>query len=436
MGKDGGEQMNGMHETTATKPDTRYLLSELLDAKVLLSDKKIGRLSDLVIVETGTFPVVKFLVVTRPFGDPSLLVPWERVKIIEPGRIVMDIEDIKKYEADPAEEAILLRDHILDKKVLDTEDAEVEVVYDIRLVKRNGRLFVTEVDTSRAARLRRFGLGSLARIFPGPKDKESPEDSTISWKYVQPLPTHISSFRGNVKLTVLKETLADIHPVDLADIIEELDHDQRLAVFSSLETDQASDTLEEIEPNVQRDIIASLDIGKIVPLINTMTPGQAADVLSVIPHEDAAEILAALSPEHAKKARAIMEKQEEKAIHYTTQKILKFFPDTLVEYVQNDYPRHARGKDVIMYIYVVDSGDRLVGVVDLKELLKADDKAPLSAIMTENVIALNAGSTLKEASQEFERYSFRALPVTDDDKHLLGVIPYRDVMNLTHHFLE
>lgn len=437
MGKNGGEPMNEIQEPTAAKPDIRYLLSELLDAKVIHSDKKIGTLSDLVIVETGTFPVVKYLVVTRPFGDPSLLVPWELVNSIEPGRVIIGIDDIKKYEANPAEDAILLRDHILDKKVLDTEDAEVEVVYDIRLVERNCRLFVTEVDTSRAARLRRFGLlGSLARIFPSREDKESPEDSTISWKYVQPLPTHISSFKGNVKLTVLKETLADIHPVDLADIIEELDHDQRLAVFSSLDTDQASDTLEEIEPNVQRDIIASLDTARVVPLINAMTPGQAADVLSVIPHEDAAEILAAISPENAKKLRAIMEKQEEKVIHYTTQKILKFLPDTAVEHVQNDYPRHARGKDVVMYIYVVDGEDRLLGVVDLKELLSADDKAPLSAIMTEKVIALNVGSTLKEASQEFERYSFRALPVTDDDNRLIGVIPYRDVMNLTHHFLE
>lgn len=89
-----------------------------------------------------------------------------------------------------------------------------------------------------------------------------------------------------------------------------------------------------------------------------------------------------------------------------------------------------------MYIYVADSGDHLLGVVDLKELLIADDKAPLSAIMSENVITLNTGSTLKQASQEFERYSFRALPVIDDENHLIGVIPYRDVMNLTHHFLE
>ena len=59
MGKIGGEYMNERHEATAGKPDARYLLSELLDAKVILSDKKIGRLSDLVIVETGTFPVSK-----------------------------------------------------------------------------------------------------------------------------------------------------------------------------------------------------------------------------------------------------------------------------------------------------------------------------------------------------------------------------------------
>jgi len=427
----------GNRDTITNKPakqETTHLLSELLDAKVIVKGKKIGNLSDLVIVETGKFPEVKYLVVSRSFGKLSLLVPWEQVTAFLPGSVTIDVDDIKKYETAPAEDAILLRDYILDKKVLDTEDAEVEVVYDIRLLERNGRLYVTEVDTSRSARLRRFGLGPLASLFSSGADKG--EDTSISWKYVQPLPTHISSFRGDVKLNILKEKLAEIHPVDLADILEELDHDQRVMVFSTLETDHASDTLEEIEPNVQRDIIASLSTEKVALLINTMTPGQAADILAVLPHEDAADILGALNPESARKVRSIMEKQEEKVIHYTTQKILKFPPETPVEYVQNDYPRHARGKDVVMYVYVVDREERLLGVVDLKELLSADDKALLSAIMTENVITLNTNSTLKEASQEFERYNFRALPVTDDDGHLAGVIPYRDVMNLTHHFVE
>jgi Mg/Co/Ni transporter MgtE len=348
--------------------------------------------------------------------------------------VVIDIDEIKKFEMPPPDDAILLRDHILDKKVLDTEDAEVEVVYDIRLVERNEKLYVTEVVTSKYARLRRLGLGSLAGIIYPQGDRDS--DGAISWTYVQPLPSHISSFKGDVKLKVLKEKLADIHPVDLADILEELDHDQRVMIFSSLSNEHASDTLEEIEPIVQRDIIASLSKEKVVQLINDMTPGQAADILSVIPHAEAHVILTAVNPDNAKKINAILEKQEEKVIHYTTQKILKFPPETTVEYVQNDYPRHARDKDVIMYVYVTSEQEILLGVIDLKELLKADDKALLKDIMVENVISLSTESTLKEASQYFARYDFRAIPVTDEQNRLVGVIPYRDVMNLTHHFLE
>ncbi|MFZ1897723.1 magnesium transporter MgtE N-terminal domain-containing protein [Methanoregula sp.] len=416
----------------AKTADREIFLSEILSLPVMLKGKKIGALSDLIIVETTLIPEVKSLYVKRSFGYPSLIIPWENIQELAEHRIDIDIPGLEAYEGTPPEDALLLKDYVMDKKVLDLEESEVEVVYDIRLVLRNKKLYVTDVDTGKSARLRRFGLGRLTKIV----SSDAKDDQMISWTYIQPLPTNIGSFKGDVKLKVLKENLAEIHPVDLADILEELDHDQRVAVFTSLENEHASDTLEEIEPNVQRDIIASLDIAKVVPLITTMTSGQAADVLSAIPHSQAEDILEAISPEMAKKVRAIMERQEEKVIHYTTQKILKFLPETLVEYVQNDYPNHARGKDVIMYIYVVDKSEHLLGVVDLKELLIADDKSSLAAIMAENVITLNTDSTLKDASREFERYGFRALPVTDDENRLVGAIPYRDVMDLTHHFLE
>jgi magnesium transporter len=420
--------------TKSQRSDRKFLLSEMLGAKVFLHEKKVGSLSDLMIVETGKLPEVSNFVITRPFGDPSLLIPWERIVTLEPQKLVINIDDLKKFEISPPEDAILLRDHILDKKVIDTEDAEVEVVYDIRLIERNAKLYVTEVDTSKSARLRRLGFGFMSGILA---PQEDPKDSgSISWIYIQPLPSHISSFKGDVKLKILKETLAEIHPVDLADILEELDHDQRVMVFSSLDHEQASDTLEEIEPLVQRDIISSLSKEKVVRLINDMTPGQAADILAILPSSEAQIIIEALNAETAKKIQSIVSKQEEKVLHYTTQKILKFSPETTVECVQNDYSRHARGKDVIMYVYVVDGEGTLLGVIDLKELLQADDRALLKDIMVENVISLNTESTLKEASQNFARYDFRALPVTDEKNRLIGVIPYRDVMNLTHHFVE
>ena len=89
-----------------------------------------------------------------------------------------------------------------------------------------------------------------------------------------------------------------------------------------------------------------------------------------------------------------------------------------------------------MYLYVVDDTSHLLGVIDIKELLAAADASCLGEFMVENVISLKPTSTLKDASELFNRYDFRAIPVTDDDHRIVGVVSYRDVMRLTHHFIE
>src|SRR5674476_910931 len=75
-------------------PDRKYLLIELLGSKVFLHDKKIGSLSDVIIVETGKLPEVRYFVVSRPFGDPSLLIPWERVLSLEQQKLLIDIHEL------------------------------------------------------------------------------------------------------------------------------------------------------------------------------------------------------------------------------------------------------------------------------------------------------------------------------------------------------
>lgn len=416
------------------KNNQEYFLSEILGSKVVLNDKKIGKLSDIVIKEGGKIPEVTHLYITRSFGDPSLIIPWEKVGMLTKNEATVSIDSIEQYVGTPEKEAILLRDHILDKKILDTEGREVEVVYDVKLVLRNNKLYVSDVDVSRYGLLRRMHLSSVASFIYKLADKI--KNQTISWTYIQPLPTQIGSFRGDVKLNILKEKLSEIHPVDLADILEELDPEQRTMLFNQLDTQKASDTLEEIDPNVQRDLIASLKKEKVVQLINEMTPGQAADILAVLPYSDAKTILKSLKEENARKIKAIIDKHEEKIVNYTTQNFLKFTPGTTAEQAQKEYHLLAKGKDVIMYLYIADENDRLMGVIDIKELLQANNDAMLKDVMIENVITLKPDSTMRDAEAIFDRYDFRAIPVTDEKDKIIGVIPYRDVMNLTHHFLE
>lgn len=365
---------------------------------------------------------------------PPLIVPWGKVHSIEPGEIVITIESQSAYAVDQPRSAVLLRDYILDKKVLDSKGREIEVVYDVKLVLKNNRLFITDVDLSKSGLLRRIGLSWLADFINALAS--SIMNRTVAWSYVEPLPEQIGSFKGDLKLKVLKEQISDIPPVDLADILEELDPEQRMALFGQLETGHASDTLEEIDPNIQRDMIAAMNKERAAQLINEMTPGQAADLLSVLPWWEVEAILKLLNKENAVKIGDILKKQEEKIVNFAASNYLKFSPGKTVLQARRAFQHEAKGKEAIMYLYIIDEQGKLVGVIDIKELLMAEDSAFLKDIMTTNVVSLNFDSTLKQAWEMFKRYGFRALPLINDDNRMLGVVPQRDVMNLTHRFVE
>ena len=147
---------------TRTEPGVLYNLSEILNNPVEWNGKKIGKLSDLIIAGNGTVPEIICIVVKRPFGNPSLLVPWGKVKTLGGEKVVIDIDNPQEYQGEPKEDSLLLKEDILDKKILDLEDSEVEVVYDLQLALRNNKMYVTAVDSSRFGRWRRLGFRRTA----------------------------------------------------------------------------------------------------------------------------------------------------------------------------------------------------------------------------------------------------------------------------------
>ncbi|OYV43394.1 MAG: magnesium transporter MgtE, partial [Burkholderiales bacterium 21-58-4] len=315
--------------------------------------------------------------------------------------------------------------HILDKKILDMDDHEVEVVYDISLNFQGGKLYVSEVDFSRRRLLRRMGLKKVADWI-----SEQRKEMTVSWMYVQRLPEHIDTFKGHVKLNVLKENISDIHPVDLADILEELEGDQRLAVFKELEPEHASDTLEEVEPRVQRELIRAIEKAHAAQLINAMSPAQAAVILAALPTAEADELLQMIDKDSAANVQEIIDQHDENILLFSTLKFMKMPESTQVKEVMTNFREIARNMDVIMYVYVTDITDTLRGVVDLRELIAAEPDQSIGEIMTDNVISLNSEDTLRDAVDMFVRYSFRAIPITDAENKLLGIVSFRDIRGI------
>jgi magnesium transporter len=409
--------MNGTTPITNSVEEI-FFLTDLLGAHAYFNDRKVGKLKDMIALDRGKMAEVTHFQIARPFGEASLLVPFSKVRSFSPREVIVNNGDPGSYVRELRPEEVPLRDYLIDKKVLDTEDREVEVVYDIRLVRTNGNLYVSDVDISRYGLLRQVGFRSLADYFY--KRADEAKKKLIPWSYVEPLSPQLGALQGDVKLNIVKEELSEIHPADLADIVERLDSSQRVSILEGLDTEHASDTLEEIDPAVQRDIVFSLRKERVAQLIGEMTSGQAADILAVLPATEKRAILGLLEPAKVGKIEQILRKHETNILSFTTSKFIKCPPDMTVHRARRQFRQMARSMDVVMYFYIVNEMDELLGVIDIKELFMAEDDMLLSNLMVENVISLSPESTMKQAADAFIRYGFRALPVTDENDILTG----------------
>jgi CBS domain-containing protein len=418
---------------TAKGTDVRlprfFFITELIRDKVIQAkaDKKIelGRLIDLEIRLGKLYPEVVNLIVGRSFGRPPLEVPFAYVTSIDTRRTIIEVPSgVKLREFDQESSRILIKDMILDKKIIDTDEYEVEVVYDIHLLHAEGRMLVVHVDVTKAGMLRRLHFGWLARLLWG----EVKDIELLPWKYVQSLPTDIDRFHGNVKLTVSREKISDIHPADLADILEELSGEERMAVFNTLDTETAADTLEEAEPRVQRELVASLRRDRLAELFHTMTPAQIADILEILPRVDAEALKKSLSAEEVEKVSELLDAHDVKLPSLATERFLALPESALVRQALTKFRSKTRRYDVIMYVYVTTSEGNLKGVVDIRELIQNRSDETLRNIMTEQIVTLGPTDTLADAASEFSKYGFRALPMVDENRKLLGVVRYKDLL--------
>jgi CBS domain-containing protein len=406
-----------------------FFITQLIRDKViqLKADRKVelGRLMDLEIRLGRLYPEVVNLIVGRSFGRPPLEVPFTYVTSIDTRRTMVEVPaGVKLREFDQETSRILVKDMILDKKIIDTDEYEVEIVYDIHLLHAEGRMLVVHVDVTKAGMLRRLHFGWLARLLWG----EVKDTELLPWKYVQSLPTDIDRFHGNVKLTVSREKISDIHPADLADILEELSGEERMAVFNTLDTETAADTLEEAEPRVQRELVASLRRDRLAELFHTMTPAQIADILEILPRVDAEALKKSLSAEEVRKVSELLDAHDVKLPSLATERFLALPDSALVRQALTRFRSRTKRYDVIMYVYVTTAEGTLKGVVDIRELIQNRSDETLRNIMTEQIVTLAPTDTLADAASEFSKYGFRALPMVDEDRKLLGVVRYKDLL--------
>ena len=401
-----------------------YFFSDFLNRKVYLSSgKKAGKVVDLITERGDPYPMILGIVIQSK--GKKFFLSWEKMLQIEP-QIALSEEnllDLTNFLA--SKDAVLLRDEVMDKQIVDTYGAKVVRVNDLHFLKVESRLRLVHVDVGFRGLMRRVGWErSTDRVLEWLFSYKLP-NQFISWKYVQLL-----SGSDLLHLSVSQKKLSHLHPADLADIIEDLSGRERSAIFHVLDPETAAETLEEIDPKIQKALIETIPVEKASDIVEEMSPSDAVDLLADLPEERAEEILEGMEQEKAEDLRELLVHPEETAGGLMTTAYLSLTSEITVETAIAKLKAEASNLDIMDYIYIVDQEEFLHGVVSIRDLLTAQSHQPLSEIQLPRVVSVNLDEDQKEVVEAFAKYGFRALPVVDEENHLKGVISFRNVLDV------
>src|SRR5215469_12597566 len=324
-------------------------LSTLLRQSVYdLEGRRLGVLHDVYVTLNETFPVVTALVVRSTLSNNDIIIPWSQVENLEEPQIHLTVKRSQIVSYVPGVDTLLLGRDILDKQIVDTQGFRVVKVNDLKLaqIKKTARL--VGVDISLSGLLRRLGLLSPVELVGRVLPVHLPE-RTITWNYVEPIEVVKTGGTGQltpvlagagagaagvvsqVQLSVSHTKLADLHPADIADILEQLDIEEAGAVLGRLDTETAAGALNEVEAPRQTELLSEMDPEKASDLLEKLAPDDAADMLAEIPQEEAEQLLNLMPADESQPIRELLRYGAETAGGIMTTEVLSLPQDATVE---------------------------------------------------------------------------------------------------------
>src|SRR5882724_11869442 len=268
---------------------TGMALTELLGAPVYdANGMASGRVREVAISPQEDLSRVSAVIVKTGSGDR--MVPYSSISAIDGG--VKTSKPFAEWPMlDGSEGMLLLERDLLDQQVIDVHGRKVVRVNDVDLYRdvldHHPVLKIASVDVGARGAVRRLLQGAVPQAALRSLLRRIPP-RTIPWEFVDLIE---SDPARRVKLKISNDRLAELHPADIADIIEDLAPDDREAVFETLDHDVAAEALEEVDPKLQKSIVESLDSDRVADIMEEMNPDAAADLLGDLSDEHSEAIL-------------------------------------------------------------------------------------------------------------------------------------------------
>jgi CBS domain-containing protein/dihydroneopterin aldolase len=387
-------------------------LASILDQPVQgKSGEVIGKLDDLIVRVDQHYPTLSGLIVRD--GRRRFFVPARHLQALNgAARLASSTVDLQPFARRNGE--VLLRQDVLDHQLIDVTGRRIVRVNDVQLAQVEGSFRVIGIDISPQALLRRLGPRALAGRIVGRQ--------IIDWADAQYLAS-----AAPVQLKVSYDRLADLHPVDLARIVDALSYRESAEIVAALDNETAAETLEEVSDERVADLLEGMDQERAADILEEMTPAAAADALEDLADEVAEQLLARMEPEEAADVQAHLAFDEDSAGRIMSTDFVSIPVSGTVGDALAAVRALEEVPDPLLAVYVTGP-ESLLGLVRLRNLILADPATPVTEVMDGDLPTVHPEDRAEDAARVLAEYNLLAVPVLDKGGRMLGIVTVDDAL--------
>ena len=232
------------------------------------------------------------------------------------------------------------------------------------------------------------------------------------------------------KINKLHDLLKEINSADFPSLLEEIEEDKIIIIYRLLSKEKAAEVFSELDSDVQEKLINALTDKELKTVIDELFMDDTVDLIEEMPSSVVKRILKSIEAKDRKIINELLNFPEDSAGSVMTTEFVEFKEDITIQQGFDIIRQTGIKKETVYCCYVLDKSRKLIGSVDIKEMLISDKNLKITEIMEEKPISVLTTEDKEEVAKKFDKYNYMAIPVVDKDERLVGIVTIDDAIDI------
>ncbi|HTO76229.1 MAG TPA: magnesium transporter [Thermoanaerobaculia bacterium] len=228
----------------------------------------------------------------------------------------------------------------------------------------------------------------------------------------------------------LPAAIAELHPADIAELMDELPRDDRIVLFEVLPPERGAAVLSELKGETLRVVLHRASPEKLGSHLDRLPPDEVTFLLEHLSQRQREAVLAKMSPRDAAEAERLLRYPARTAGRLMTEKVARIRPEWTVAQTLGELKKIDPEVETIQSLYAVDDNGRLVGYVSLRKLFPAPPERRIAELMERRLLTVHVDTPQEDVARLVSKYDVHAIPVVDAEGRLLGIVTVDDVIDI------